>query len=54
MQQEFPDIAAGMARILAEALSRGLKEIFRLRRILRKYDPAAAGPFEPPKPGSKA
>ena len=49
MQQEFPDIAAGMARILAEALSHGLKEIFRLRRILRKYDPEAAGPFEPAK-----
>jgi len=51
MQQEFPDIAVGMARILAEALSHGLQEIFRLRRILRKYDPEAGGPYEPPKPG---
>lgn len=39
MLQEFPDIAVGMARILAEALSTGLKEIFRLRRIVRKYEP---------------
>lgn len=39
MLQEFPDIAVGMARILAEALNTGLKEIFRLRRIVRKYEP---------------
>jgi CRP-like cAMP-binding protein len=51
MQQEFPDISVGMTRILAEALSHGFKEIFRLRRLLRKYDPEAGGPFEPPKPG---
>jgi|GEM_PF-424448 len=51
MQQEFPDISVGMTRILAEALSHGFKEIFRLRRLLRKYDPEAGGAFEPPKPG---
>jgi CRP-like cAMP-binding protein len=51
MQQEFPDISVGMTRILAEALSHGFKEIFRLRRLLRKYDPQDGGPIEPHKPG---
>lgn len=39
MLHEFPEIAVGMTQILAEALSTGLKEIFRLRRIVRKYEP---------------
>lgn len=51
MQQEFPDISVGMTRILAEALSHGFKEIFRLRRLLRKYDPEAGGHFKPRRPG---
>lgn len=46
MVQEFPDIAVGMTRILAEALSKGLEEIFRLRRLVRKYEPEAEIPEE--------
>lgn len=46
MLEEFPDIAVGMARILAEGLSHGLKEIFRLRRIVRRYEPQSVAPPE--------